>query len=656
MRITHFLIFALATAGIVTPTSAQTITTLIQFTNVWRYNLSGLDLAPLWRTNTFNDSSWPSGPGLLGAEEFLDPYKVHVPSGIGTPFPLPLSQTVTTYFFRTTFFNPNNPNTPGLTLIASNLVDDGCAIWLNGRLAGTVRLPAGFNNTTLAIGGATEGDINALTLTNLLRIGVNSIAVEVHQASPVSGDIMFGMRLLTFIPMPLVITNQPANLIISAGDTATFQVGVSGGPVAYRWTKDGLPIINATNNPLTIPGAQLGSAGDYQVICSNSVTVVTSQVARLDVAADLTNPRALSAVAGEFGNDRVLVRYSELMLFSGNNSFLSVRNPTNYTITRLGGSIPIVITNVAYSPAIGSLLQLDSSDTNWIPSGNYLLTINNVADARSNSIAPGTQLPILWNHTTNLLQVPHQWEFHNSAVFDSDVFEEDWTACDYQPGPWWTSGMAPFYGVFSASACTTLGAPTTLLDWQPEPTLFRTTFNYPSHWPATAILRLRVSVDDALVLYLNGREIYRTNATGTPGLQLTTASRATTAIGTPTCITNIALTITNFLHGTNCFAAALLQSAAIDSDLYFVLEADATAPLGPGLPPAPEPNLSIGTSTADNLRLSWTSGGYILESSTNLHSGPLSHPYGPWTPVPQLANPYEWPVTNGESRFFRLRK
>ena len=124
------------------------------------------------------------------------------------------------------------------------------------------------------------------------------------------------------------------------------------------------------------------------------------------------------------------------------------------------------------------------------------------------------------------------------------------------------------------------------------------------------------------------------------------------------CFTNISIAVTNLYPGSNCLAAAVVQfgSGTGDADSYFVLEMDATVLFAPALPPEPLPVLQVTLFDADSIRLSWIGGGYALESSTNLDLGPASYPFGPWTPVPQLSNPYVWNLTNNPARFFRLKK
>src|SRR5882672_2984746 len=82
------------------PASAQEVTTLIQFTNIWKYNDTGIDLGTAWQTNDYDDSAWPSGLGLLGYEPDTPAiYTIHAP--INTP--VTISSTTTTFYFRAVF-------------------------------------------------------------------------------------------------------------------------------------------------------------------------------------------------------------------------------------------------------------------------------------------------------------------------------------------------------------------------------------------------------------------------------------------------------------------------------------------------------------------------------------------------------------------------
>ena len=104
LRIHGLALILVALIGIASEASGQTTQVLMQFTNTWQYDLSGRNLAGTkWNTNDYVvDAPWqPASRGLLGGEDAPLPYAIHAP--FITPFPLPLSITVTTYYFRTTF-------------------------------------------------------------------------------------------------------------------------------------------------------------------------------------------------------------------------------------------------------------------------------------------------------------------------------------------------------------------------------------------------------------------------------------------------------------------------------------------------------------------------------------------------------------------------
>ncbi|UHD17107.1 PKD domain-containing protein [Thiocapsa bogorovii] len=84
-----------------------------------------------------------------------------------------------------------------------------------------------------------------------------------------------------------VITTQPADLVVSEGETATFSVVAEGdAPLAYQWARDGVPIDGANSASYSIPSASTADDGAlFVVTVSNSAGSVASRAARLDVAA-----------------------------------------------------------------------------------------------------------------------------------------------------------------------------------------------------------------------------------------------------------------------------------------------------------------------------------------------------------------------------------
>lgn len=164
------------------PTSPETVAS-IDWTDIWLYDQSGQDLGTSWRQVDYDDSAWQSGAGLLGNDADV------LPAPINTQLDLGLS----THYFRKHFTLDVDPQSVVAEL--SVIVDDGAIIYVNGSEVARVRLPPGeipFNEPaeTVVVAGI-EGPFHVPS--QLLRAGDNVIAVEVHQNSPGSADMAFGL-------------------------------------------------------------------------------------------------------------------------------------------------------------------------------------------------------------------------------------------------------------------------------------------------------------------------------------------------------------------------------------------------------------------------------------------------------------------------------
>jgi hypothetical protein len=90
-------------------------------------------------------------------------------------------------------------------LVASNYLSDGAAFYLNGTEVKRLRLPSGpITFTTPATGSATtEGSVELFTIpANLLNVGDNVLAVELHQTAGDQANIVFGLSLLAAAQFP----------------------------------------------------------------------------------------------------------------------------------------------------------------------------------------------------------------------------------------------------------------------------------------------------------------------------------------------------------------------------------------------------------------------------------------------------------------------
>ena len=169
-----------------------TSTFLLMPTNqTWRYNESGTNQGTAWRATGFNDAIWPSGQALLGFEPST-PYPYAEP--VRTP--LSIGSAKITFYFRTHFNVASNLS--GFNVVFTAFVDDGAVFYLNGAEVGSrIRMGGGtITSTSLATSSPSEPAFDQFTIPGaLLAVGDNELAVEVHQNSTTSSDIVFGMAL-----------------------------------------------------------------------------------------------------------------------------------------------------------------------------------------------------------------------------------------------------------------------------------------------------------------------------------------------------------------------------------------------------------------------------------------------------------------------------
>ena len=190
---------------------AQSNVVLFGFTNSWRYNQTTSYDGVGWTAPDFNDSALPSGRGVLAVEDANNAFVIG-----RTNTALTLGRT--TYYFRTTFNYTGELS--GAILTFSNIVDDGAVFYLNGveikRLFMTNDTTPVFYATLASNHEASAFDVfnvsGALVESALVQ-GTNVLAVEVHQTTAGSTDIVFGSALSVSVapvtPAPLRLPLVP---------------------------------------------------------------------------------------------------------------------------------------------------------------------------------------------------------------------------------------------------------------------------------------------------------------------------------------------------------------------------------------------------------------------------------------------------------------
>lgn len=176
---------------------------VLNYNSSWRYNLSNNLDGVNWTASGYNDAAWPSGPGLLAAENNSAIVPLIGTSLLAPNVPPPGLSQGHAYYFRTTVNIPNDNLIPG-PLIATMRADDGAMVYVNGAEALRLRMPDGpIGNLTFTLNGAFPPGDSADATTDEVALlegatlapGANVIAASVHQANSGSSDIVWGLAL-----------------------------------------------------------------------------------------------------------------------------------------------------------------------------------------------------------------------------------------------------------------------------------------------------------------------------------------------------------------------------------------------------------------------------------------------------------------------------
>ncbi|WP_266204893.1 LamG-like jellyroll fold domain-containing protein [Pontibacter kalidii] len=175
---------------------------VIPFKSTWKYLDNGTNQGTSWRDVSFDDATWKTGNGKLG-------YGISDAATVVSYGGKSNSKYITTYFRKSITI-------ADAALFSSYQAkvnrDDGVIVYVNGVEVYRNNMPSGTISYTTLAAGTSGGDDGAtpipFTITaSAFRSGVNTVAVEIHQASLTSSDIAFDLELLaTGVTAP---TNQP---------------------------------------------------------------------------------------------------------------------------------------------------------------------------------------------------------------------------------------------------------------------------------------------------------------------------------------------------------------------------------------------------------------------------------------------------------------
>lgn len=224
------------------------------------------------------------------------------------------------------------------------------------------------------------------------------------------GSVTSAVATLT-VMIPPLITQQPASLTVTQGQSAAFTVAATGdSPLWYQWRLDGTNILDATNISHTVTNAGAVHAGGYTVVVGSPVGSVTSIVATLTVRIPPTitqQPASLTVRAGYGATFGVGATGDSPLSYQWrfNNTDIPGATSSLYGISaaQLGdaGGYSVVISNAVgvVTSAVASL----TVTTVWISQHPQGVSIASGADVVFSVVAEGTgtlQYQWFFNGTT----------------------------------------------------------------------------------------------------------------------------------------------------------------------------------------------------------------------------------------------------------------
>lgn len=519
---------------------------------VWKYLDTGSSQGTAWRSLSFDDSNWASGPAELGYGDSGDGRPEATVVSFG---PNAGSKHITTYFRREFILTTPSSFT---SLQLRLLRDDGAVVYLNDVEVFRSNLPAGdilFSTlASTAIGGTNEsqfitGAIDPL----LLRAGTNVIAVEIHQNSASSSDLSFDLALLGQRAFPPVIIEDPVDVTAYPGTIASFTALAEGStPLNYQWHFNGSPLPGETSPTLQLSAVTVADEGAYALTVSNAFGIATTRTAFLTInlsnqapAVAITSPASGSVFQLNAVAIPISASASDLegpiasVSFYANGILLGTQDVPPFTVEWLD------------APIGSHALQAVARDLQGGSSTSQVVTI-------TVDFAPGT---------ARLISAGSVWRYLDTGVDQGT----NWTSVTFNDSAWARGPAELGYGdtAVGRPEATVVSFGTNASSKHPT-TYFRRPFLLTDAGAFTNVA-VRLLRDDGAVVYLNGAEVFRSNMP-TGSISFGTFAAGTVPAADETNYFVSLLPHPILRNGTNVIAVEIHQANATSSDLSFDLE------------------------------------------------------------------------------------
>ena len=146
------------------------------------------------------------------------------------------------------------------------------------QVGGSLPMTYQWYKNNIAIAGANTASLIILNSTNADEADykcVVSNACGTIESEVATLDISSAL-------IPVTITQHPQSVVQAAGTDVTFSVVATGSPtITYQWRKNGVNLVGETNSTLNVNDIDSGDEANYDVIVTNPMGSVNSNVATL---------------------------------------------------------------------------------------------------------------------------------------------------------------------------------------------------------------------------------------------------------------------------------------------------------------------------------------------------------------------------------------
>jgi hypothetical protein len=306
-----------------------------------------------------------------------------------------------TYYFSATSRNTNGVESDFANVISTNISTTVSATppAITSQPTSASAVPGGSATFSVTVSGTAplsyqwlfDGTVipgataSTYTISSIQTNNAGSYACFVSNSA---GSVTSAGATLTVVTAPVTyIVTQPASQTVNA--TSNFSLTVSVGGTTnntYQWSKDGLPIANATNSIYTVASALRANGGSYTVAATGSGTVTSSPavVTVLDPVFYL-QPVGKAVFVGQSctftaaANGTQPLGYQWYVVKAGSTALLV--NQTNSSLTL--GSVTANDAGAYYCVA---------NNGNFVQSSNAVLTVNATAGTYNGLFADATTL------------------------------------------------------------------------------------------------------------------------------------------------------------------------------------------------------------------------------------------------------------------------